>query len=124
MHPQAEDALADLRHFKAKGDAGADSAITQYFFNADAYFRFVDDVRAMGIDAPIVPGHHADLELQPSSSASPRPAAPRSALDRQAHAGLRRRSRVDPRVTPRTWSRHVPAPVERACRSCTSTRST
>jgi methylenetetrahydrofolate reductase (NADPH) len=56
MHPQAEDALADLRNFKAKMDAGADSAITQYFFNADAYFRFVDDARALGIDAPIIPG--------------------------------------------------------------------
>ena len=56
MHPQAEDAFADLRHFKAKADAGADGAITQYFYNADAYFRFVDDARRMGIDIPIVPG--------------------------------------------------------------------
>ena len=56
MHPQAEDAFADLRHFKAKCDAGADGAITQYFYNADAYFRFVDDARAMGIQVPIVPG--------------------------------------------------------------------
>ncbi len=56
MHPQADDALADLRHFKTKVDAGADAAITQYFFNADAYFRFVDEVRDMGIDVPIVPG--------------------------------------------------------------------
>jgi methylenetetrahydrofolate reductase (NADPH) len=55
-HPQAEDALADLRHFKAKVDAGADSAITQYFYNTDAYFRFVEDVRRMGIDIPIIPG--------------------------------------------------------------------
>ena len=55
-HPQAEDALADLRHFKAKVDAGADIAITQYFYNADAYFRFVDDVRRMGVAIPIVPG--------------------------------------------------------------------
>lgn len=55
-HPQAEDALADLRHFKAKVDAGADGAITQYFFNADAYFRFVDDVRRLGVEVPIVPG--------------------------------------------------------------------
>ena len=55
-HPQAEDALADLRHFKAKIDAGAHSAITQYFYNADAYFRFVDDVRKLGIDVPITPG--------------------------------------------------------------------
>lgn len=55
-HPQAEDALADLRHFKAKIEAGANGAITQYFFNPDAYFRFVDDARRIGIDVPIVPG--------------------------------------------------------------------
>jgi len=55
-HPQAEDALADLRHFKAKVDAGADGAITQYFYNADAYFRFVDEARAAGVEVPIVPG--------------------------------------------------------------------
>ena len=55
-HPQAEDALADLRHFKAKIDAGANSAITQYFYNADAYFRFVDDARKLGITVPIIPG--------------------------------------------------------------------
>jgi len=56
MHPQADDAFADLRHFKAKADAGADGAITQYFYNADAYFRFVDDAHRLGIDIPIVPG--------------------------------------------------------------------
>ena len=55
-HPQADDAATDLRHFKAKVEAGASSAITQYFYNADAYFRFVDDARAEGIDQPIVPG--------------------------------------------------------------------
>lgn len=55
-HPQAEDALLDLTHFKAKIDAGADGAITQYFYNADAYFRFVEDVRRLGVTAPIVPG--------------------------------------------------------------------
>ncbi len=55
-HPQAQDALADLRHFKAKIDAGADAAITQYFYNADAYFHFVDAVRALGVEVPVVPG--------------------------------------------------------------------
>jgi methylenetetrahydrofolate reductase (NADPH) len=55
-HPQAEDALVDLRNFKTKVDAGANGAITQYFYNTDAYFRFVDDVRAAGIAVPIVPG--------------------------------------------------------------------
>jgi methylenetetrahydrofolate reductase (NADPH) len=55
-HPQADDALRDLHHFKAKIDAGANGAITQYFFNADAYFRFVEDVRRLGVNVPIVPG--------------------------------------------------------------------
>ncbi|MGN6481349.1 methylenetetrahydrofolate reductase [NAD(P)H] [Luteibacter sp.] len=56
IHPQAENALDDLRHFKAKCDAGANGAITQYFFNPDAYFRFVDDVTRLGVNLPIVPG--------------------------------------------------------------------
>ncbi|MER3546084.1 MAG: methylenetetrahydrofolate reductase [NAD(P)H] [Rhodanobacteraceae bacterium] len=55
-HPQSEHAQSDLKHFKAKVDAGADGAITQYFYNADAYFRFVDEVRRLGITIPIVPG--------------------------------------------------------------------
>ena len=55
-HPQADDAFADLAHFKRKVDAGADAAITQYFYNADAYFRFVDDARRLGVAIPIVPG--------------------------------------------------------------------
>ncbi len=55
-HPQASDALADLRNFKTKIDAGADAAITQYFYNADAYFGFVDAVRKLGVDVPIIPG--------------------------------------------------------------------
>jgi methylenetetrahydrofolate reductase (NADPH) len=55
-HPQAEHAMADLQAFKAKVDAGADGAITQYFYNADAYFRFVDDARKLGVAIPIVPG--------------------------------------------------------------------
>jgi methylenetetrahydrofolate reductase (NADPH) len=56
MHPQAADAEADLKHFVAKVKAGANGAITQYFYNADAYFRFVDDARRAGVDVPIVPG--------------------------------------------------------------------
>jgi len=55
-HPQASDALADLQHFKTKIDAGADAAITQYFYNADAYFHFVDAVRKLGVEVPIIPG--------------------------------------------------------------------
>jgi methylenetetrahydrofolate reductase (NADPH) len=56
VHPQANDAHADLDNFRRKIDAGANGAITQYFYNADGYFRFVDAVRALGIDVPIVPG--------------------------------------------------------------------
>ena len=49
-------ARRDLEHFAAKVKAGADSAITQFFFNPDAYFHFVDEVRALGVTVPIVPG--------------------------------------------------------------------
>ena len=55
-HPQARSPEADIDAFAAKVRAGADVGITQYFFNADAYFRFVDELRRRGIDTPIVPG--------------------------------------------------------------------
>ena len=55
-HPQAADLQTDLLHFKRKVDAGANGAITQYFYNADAYFRFVDDAQALGVTVPITPG--------------------------------------------------------------------
>ena len=55
-HPQQRYARKDLEHFAAKVKAGADSAITQFFFNPDAYFHFVDEVRKLGVTAPIVPG--------------------------------------------------------------------
>ncbi|MHC9084896.1 methylenetetrahydrofolate reductase [NAD(P)H] [Luteimonas sp. RIT-PG2_3] len=55
-HPQADSALDDLKHFKTKVDAGASAAITQYFYNADAYFHFVDAVRRLGVEVPITPG--------------------------------------------------------------------
>ena len=56
FHPQAESAEADLLNFKKKVDAGANSAITQYFFNADSYFYFIERAEKMGINIPIVPG--------------------------------------------------------------------
>ncbi|MBK6728311.1 MAG: methylenetetrahydrofolate reductase [NAD(P)H] [Xanthomonadales bacterium] len=55
-HPQASDAFADIANLRRKFEAGANGAITQYFFNADAYFRFVEDARRVGITQPIVPG--------------------------------------------------------------------
>jgi methylenetetrahydrofolate reductase (NADPH) len=56
VHPQAKSPREDLLAFKRKIDAGADAAISQYFYNADAYFRFVDECEALGVDVPIVPG--------------------------------------------------------------------
>jgi methylenetetrahydrofolate reductase (NADPH) len=56
MHPQAKSPQDDLQHFARKVKAGADAAITQYFYNADAYFHFVDNAGKLGIDVPIVPG--------------------------------------------------------------------
>ncbi|MBD3892813.1 methylenetetrahydrofolate reductase [NAD(P)H] [Hydrogenophaga sp.] len=55
-HPQAKSPEADLQAFVAKARAGADSAITQYFYNADAYLRFVDELRRRGVELPVVPG--------------------------------------------------------------------
>lgn len=55
-HPQSRSPRDDMANFKRKLDAGANSAITQYFFNADSYFRFIDDCEAAGIATPIVPG--------------------------------------------------------------------
>ena len=55
-HPQARSPQDDLRNFRRKVDAGATSAITQYFYNADAYDHFVDQARASGVTIPIVPG--------------------------------------------------------------------
>jgi len=56
FHPQAISAQDDILNFKRKVSAGADSAITQYFYNADGYFRFVDECRRLGVTVPIVPG--------------------------------------------------------------------
>ena len=56
MHPQAANSMEDFKNFKRKVDAGADAAITQYFYNAEAYFYFVDACEKSGIDIPIIPG--------------------------------------------------------------------
>lgn len=56
MHPQAKSPDADLLAYVAKVKAGANAAITQYFYNSDAYFRFVDDAYKLGVDVPVVPG--------------------------------------------------------------------
>jgi len=82
FHPQAKSPEADLQAFATKVKAGAHSAITQYFFNSDAYFRFVDDVYKLGVDVPIVPG------IMPITNASQlSPTAHREAETAKAHRG-------------------------------------
>lgn len=56
FHPEASSSEMDLIHFKRKVDAGADSAITQFFYNSDAYFRFCESCQRLGIQIPIIPG--------------------------------------------------------------------
>jgi methylenetetrahydrofolate reductase (NADPH) len=56
VHPQAKSPASDLQAFAAKVKAGANSAITQYFYNSDAYFRFLEEVDALGVTVPVVPG--------------------------------------------------------------------
>jgi len=56
FHPESASARTELLYFKQKVEAGADGAVTQYFYNADAYFHYLDDCRSMGIDIPITPG--------------------------------------------------------------------
>ena len=56
FHPQALSAQKDIENFKHKIDVGADAGLTQYFYNPDAYYRFIDSCEKMGMDVPIVPG--------------------------------------------------------------------
>lgn len=56
FHPESASPKSELENFKRKVEAGANGAVTQYFYNADCYFRFVDECRAMGIEIPITPG--------------------------------------------------------------------
>lgn len=56
VHPQAKTPASDLQAFAAKVRAGANSAITQYFYNSDAYFRFLEDIHSMGLEVPVIPG--------------------------------------------------------------------
>ena len=102
MHPQANDAQADLRHFVTKVKAGADGAITQYFFNPDAYFRFVDDARRHGVDIPIVAGVMPISQYSQLRRFFGYVRRGDSALGRQAPGILSRRRRIDPQLRHRT----------------------
>ena len=95
-HPQAKSPQADLAAFKRKIDAGANSAITQYFYNADAYWHFVDSCAAAGISVPIVPGH-ADQQFRQARALFRRLRCRISTLDPQQAPSLWRRYRVGSR---------------------------
>ena len=123
VHPQARSPEADLQAFAAKVRAGADSAITQYFFNAEAYFRFVDEARALGLDTADRAGHHADHQLDAADALLRRLRRRDPALDPPAAAELRRRHGVDQGLRPRRGGGAVRAAAAPAARRrCTSTR--
>ena len=100
MHPQARSPEADLQAFAAKIRAGANSAITQYFFNADSYFRFVEDARPAGPSRPDRAGHHADHQFDAADALFRRLRRRDPALDPAAAAKLRRRQRFDQGLRP------------------------
>ena len=94
MHPQARSPQDDLQHFVQKVQAGANSAITQYFYNADAYFRFVDDAQRLGVTVPIVAG------VMPITN--------HSQLARFSENVRRRNPALDTPETGQLWRRTVP----------------
>ena len=71
VHPRSPDRATDRRHLAAKL-AAADFAITQFFFEAEHYVRLVDELAALGVDKPVLPGHHADHQRRPDRSGWPR----------------------------------------------------
>jgi methylenetetrahydrofolate reductase (NADPH) len=121
MHPQARSPQADLQAFATKVRAGADSAITQYFFNTDAYFRFVDDAYALGWTFPSCPVS-CPSPMRRSCCASPTPAAPKF----RAGSGCACRGMATTRrpSAPSGWMSSPTCATScapRACRGCTST---
>lgn len=95
VHPQAKSEIADLQHLRRKLDAGAQRAITQYFFDADCYLRFRDRAAAIGIDKPLVPGilpiHNIDRVIAFSQRCGA--SVPRHYADRFARLGANEAAR-------------------------------
>ena len=114
-HPQARTAQDDLLNFKRKVEAGADAAITQYFFNPDAYFAFVEECEAAGITIPIVPGIMPIGRFAQLARFSDACGAEIPALDPPQARGLRRRHRVDPLLRPGCRDQPVRPPAARRC---------
>ncbi len=123
-HPQARSPEADLQAFAAKARAGADSAITQYFYNADAYFRFRDDALRLGVALPVVPGIMPITNSTQDRCAFPTPAA------QSSRAGCAGNSKASATTPPRcapsgwTWSPSCASTCSNpAYPDCISTRS-
>ena len=106
-HPQTRYAADEVKNFKKKVDAGANAAITQYFYNADAYFRFVDECRAAGIAHPDRSRHHADRQFLAARALLGHLRRRDPALDAPEVRGLSRRQRLDPRLRPGCRQRAV-----------------
>ena len=122
-HPQARTARDDLANFKRKVEAGADSAITQYFYNPDAYFAFVDECAGRGHRHPDRAGHHAHRQVLAARTLLRRLRRRNSALDPAQARRLRRRHRFDPLLRPGRGDQPVRSPAaRRRARACTSTR--
>ena len=120
-HPRARSPEDDLAAFVKKVKAGANSAITQYFYNADAYFHFVDAVRARGVDIPIVPGIMPISGFSKLARFSDACGAEIPRWMRKVRR-LRRRRRFDQGLRPRRRHRTVREAARRRCaRACTST---
>ena len=92
VHPQAESYTQDILHLKGKFDAGADSAITQYFYNVEAYFYFLDQCAAAGNRQADSCRHHAHHQLSEPAAFFQKLRGGDTALDLPAYRGLRRRS--------------------------------
>jgi methylenetetrahydrofolate reductase (NADPH) len=93
VHPRAESRKADLRYLKQKVDAGADVVITQLFFDNDDYYRYVEDVRRLGVEVPIVPGI---LPIQSTAQARRFTALCGSRIPRRLEALLQKVENDDP----------------------------
>ena len=113
IHPQARSWTEDLANFKRKVDAGANAAITQYFFNADAYFHFVDECARAGRLHPHRARHHADRQLRAAGALFRCLRRGNPALAAEKAGKLRRRPAVHSRLRPGCGDRPVRPPARR-----------
>ena len=106
-HPEQRYAARDLKHYVDKVNAGANSAITQFFFNPDAYFHFVDATRKLGAEVAVVPGHHALPQLRQDRAVRGARRHRDPALGGAEDGRLHGRRGVDPRLRHRCGDRAV-----------------